>query len=92
MDKIELHGATLPDGWTVSRHSHHADMLLIERPQDDAGFGGYTAVDLKNRIFRDGINGLRAGGPDQYKGRGWVRRLINDACTWLEKTMTKTSK
>ena len=94
MSKPELHGATLPDGWIVSHHSRCSELLLIERPKDANGFDGFVSIDLRRRIFdgnecnpvRHAISG--GGGPSEYRGRNWAKRLIEGACAWLEKTMT----
>ena len=91
MEKIELHGATLPDGWTAIRPRGFGDLLLIERiTPGSKQSGGATTIDLQRRVFgagecfpsRNPINN-----PDFYTGRGWKKRLIQDACAWLEKTM-----
>lgn len=94
MSKPELHGAALPAGWTVSHHSRRPELLLIERQKDASGFGGFVSIDLQRRIFdgsecdpvRHAIDGK--GGPGEYAGHNWAKRLIEDACAWLEKTMS----
>ena len=95
MEKIELHGATLPDGWTAEASGAHADMPTISRNAPGAKWpGGMVTIDMRRRIFDAGdVIPVRhvvpaAGGLSEYRGRNWQKRIIRDACAWLEKTMT----
>ena len=101
MTKIELHGATLPDGWTVEGLGKSAvnlellDHIVISRNAPDAKFqGGMVTVNMHHRMFGGGHSAPvfhaipDGGGCSEYQSRGWKKRIIQDACAWLEKTMT----
>ena len=101
MTKIELHGATLhgatlPDGWTVETSRPHADLLIISRNTPGAKWpGGMVTIDMRRRIFNAGdvipvrhVMPASDGGRSEYRGRNWQKRIIQDSCGWLEKTMT----
>lgn len=92
--KIELYGAELPEGWVVENALGREDLIAIERHEPDAKFpGGIVTVSIHDRIFSGGeCYPVRhaeqmGGGPCKYNGRGWKKRLIEDACKWLGKTM-----
>lgn len=94
MTKTELHGATLPEGWTAIRPRGFGDYLLIERVAPGTKHpGGFVTINMQRRIFDGGeCFPVRhtpdgKGGPGEYMGRNWKKRLIEDACHWLEKTM-----
>lgn len=86
---VELHGAKLPEGWTASVDSR--GIMEVGRVAPGAKFaGGYVSIDFKARIFSGGSGWpWRHAGTETYAGRGWKKKIIEDACAWLEKEMSE---
>ena len=84
---IDLHGATLPEGWKVE--ALRPEILVIERVAPAANWnGGYVTICFKQRIFDAGSGHPYKNRGGQYTGRNWQKKIIKDACAWLEKSMT----
>ncbi len=95
MEKVKLHGAVLPDGWSVeiwARPEEH--IATIKRSVPGAKFGdGFTTIDFNKRIFGPGYCGpwfalYGEKKPHEYTGRGWKKQIVEDACNWLERGMS----
>lgn len=89
--KTKIYGAELPDKWVSYEYSLRP-LFEISRHK-----GGYVTIDLSLRIFNGGIgqpycHAKSASTPEIYTGRGWKKRIIEDACSWLEKEMTRKCK
>lgn len=82
----ELLDAIVPGGWGWSKLG---DFLEIFTPgivvrQCSIGLVRFVTIDLSRRCYRAGMT--RAGIPQHqttYAGRGWRRRLVEDAVAWL---------
>lgn len=86
--KINLHGAVLPNGWTAEDAPGCINVIIITRSEPGAEWeGGNIPVNFNRRIFGSGM--FLNGGTNCYSGRGWKKRLIEDACAWLKQTMEK---
>ena len=91
----KLHGATLPDGWSVEIWAHPEEHIAtIKRSVPKAKFlGGRATINFDRRVFGPGYcdpwfaqDGEKK--PHEYAGRGWKKQLIEDACNWLERGMS----
>ena len=86
-----LHGATLPTGWTCEIYGRPDDdcVSIVRNELGEKHQGGIVTIDLKRRIFCGGLGfPHKHAGKDGYTGRGWKKKIIEDACAWLERAMT----
>lgn len=84
-----LHGATLPPDWKAEDYGARPHLLEIKRVAPGSKWpGGYVTVNMRSRIFAGGVCiPLRHAGTSTYAGRGWKKKIIEDACEWLEREM-----
>ena len=85
-----LHGAKLPMGWKSIVYDKRPNLLEIGRVEPGAKWtGGYVTIDFSLRIFNSGAGQpYKHAGGGEYAGRNWKKQIIEDACEWLEKSMT----
>ena len=85
----DLHGAKLPDGWKTSTDSAQPHLLEIQRRDPLTRWpGGCATIDFKRRIFSGGSDHpWTHAGKAGYDGRGWKKKIIEDACAWLHDAM-----
>lgn len=78
MSALELEGVLLPVGW---RHetSHGATVIV--------GPSGGVTVDFERRGYALGWVLVRPETPMLYTGRGWRKRLVQDAVDALNRAM-----
>lgn len=73
-------------GW---RHEWLADRncVCIMRPREIGG--GFVTVDFESRLFSTGYGKPRHGvTAAEYTGKGWKDRIVRDAISHLERTMS----
>lgn len=69
----------VPEGWTVE--TRNADEEIISSPSRY-----HVTLDWADRKPRPGITTVgKAINETEYKGRGWQKRMIDDALAFLEK-------
>ncbi|MEJ8837622.1 hypothetical protein [Ramlibacter sp. AN1133] len=85
--------AWLPQGWTLEVFMGDPDIVVINRPRELGG--GMTTMDFRRRVFSPGYGRPHFFPRDfqqhPYKGRGWKRTFVGEACAWLEATMKEGS-
>ena len=85
----DLHGAKLPDGWRFSISGGRPHLLEIQRRDPLTRWPGrYATIDFQRRIFGGGSGPPQThAGKAGYAGRGWKKKIIEDACAWLHDAM-----
>lgn len=85
----DLHGAKLPAGWRFSTSGTQPHLLEIQRHNPLTRWpGGYATIDFRCRFFGSGSGQPRShAGKAAYDGRGWKKKIIEDACAWLHDAM-----
>lgn len=71
----------LPPGWTMEEVPPFGTVLRHPDPQ-----GGFVTVDMKRRGYTGGmvqVSPYNQCNSNEYKGRNWQQRIIDDAISWL---------
>lgn len=89
--KSEIDPSWLPAGYTVEKVPVAKTVVSIHRHG-----GGFMSIDMRRRFFNPGYGKpIEAFIPDEFKGktytgRDWLKNIVTDACSWLEKVHADT--